>query len=344
MYVDDVPNGKECDCICPACKKPLQAKNAGRIREHHFAHQPGTDCPTALETALHLLAKEKIQKAFYEQEVFNIEFEYRSYCTNRESCQYCRYGDCVDAMRKVFNLKEFYDSCEQEVPYDEIRRRSDLKIWASTQPNLAPVYIEIHVTHQSEEEKLHSGNKIIEVKVEDENDIDEIIQKGFVEGERITRYHRESVVTAKTAFYGFKSEDYDNTSINQKIAISRYILHPSGKHQYYKDLSLCKELERSHKNALYEICFHTIDAYCIHELAKWMCYRKFGIKNCLLCKNYVNNYAGLGKLCRMYHYLGIDKFEPHDTATAKTCQLFTLDVQEMNECLSQETEIPYTEL
>lgn len=63
VHVDDVPNGKECGCICPACKKPLQAKNAGEVREHHFAHQPGVDCPTALETALHFLAKDKIQRA-----------------------------------------------------------------------------------------------------------------------------------------------------------------------------------------------------------------------------------------------------------------------------------------
>ena len=87
VHVDNVPNGKECGCICPACKKPLQAKNGGQVREHYFAHQPGVDCPTALETTLHFLAKDKIQRAFYEKK-FNIEFEYRSYCTNAQSCHY----------------------------------------------------------------------------------------------------------------------------------------------------------------------------------------------------------------------------------------------------------------
>lgn len=343
VHVEDVPNGNKCGCICPACKKPLQAKNSGQIRDHHFAHQSGVDCATAQETALHLLAKKKIQKAFYEQEVFNIEFEYSSYCVNIQTCKYYRYGDCKTSERKTFNLKEFYDSCEQEIHYDDIRRRSDLKIWSSTHPEIAPIYIEFFVTHQSEYEKLHSGSKIIEVKIEDEKDIDNIIQKGFVEGERVASYQRESIVVAKTSFYGFKAEDHINISINQEIAFSRYILFQSGKFRCYQDECMCKELKRERPDALCEICYHTNVAFGIHELAKWMGYKRFGIKNCLLCKNYVDSYYGKGKLCRLYKVFGLNRFEPHDTARAKTCQSFTLDEQEMNEYL-KEINTPYTEM
>ena len=62
VHIDSVPNGNDCGCICPACKKPLQAKNKGTHRTHHFAHQSGVDCPTAYESSLHLLAKKKIQE------------------------------------------------------------------------------------------------------------------------------------------------------------------------------------------------------------------------------------------------------------------------------------------
>lgn len=335
VHIDSVENGNECGCFCPACKKTLQAKNAGLIREHHFAHQPGVDCPTALETALHFLAKDKIQKAFYDKNVFNMEFEYHSYCKNVQTCKFVRYDDCEKYERKAFNLKEFYDSCEQEIPYDEIRRRSDLKIRSKAHPEREPIYIEIFVTHASESEKLHSGCKIIEVKIKDESDIDNVVANGFCEGKRMTNHHRESVVAAKTAFYGFKTEDHNNTSINQEIAFSRYILYQSRKFQCYQDACLCKELKRERRNALCEICFHTDVAFGIYELAKWMGYQRFGIKNCLLCKNYVDSYDGMGKLCRLYKYLGLNRFEPHDTAKAKTCASFVLNEEEMNECLQE---------
>jgi hypothetical protein len=57
MHVDEVQNGKQCGCICAACGAALIAKH-GASRMHHFAHDTGRDCETAVETALHLAAKE----------------------------------------------------------------------------------------------------------------------------------------------------------------------------------------------------------------------------------------------------------------------------------------------
>lgn len=53
-----VPNGKACGCVCPACKRPLVAKQ--KSSTPHFAHAPGEDCAKALETAVHLAAKQLI--------------------------------------------------------------------------------------------------------------------------------------------------------------------------------------------------------------------------------------------------------------------------------------------
>lgn len=117
VHIDSVSNGNDCGCVCPACKKPLQAKNNGTHRTHHFAHQPGVDCPTAYESSLHLLAKKKIQEAFYESLVINISFEYKSYCSMNDTCMYMKYGDCAEKTIKSFNLKDYYDKCEQEISY-----------------------------------------------------------------------------------------------------------------------------------------------------------------------------------------------------------------------------------
>ena len=53
-----VPNGQACDCVCPGCHRPLIARQ--NAKTPHFAHAPGEDCAHALETAVHLAAKQII--------------------------------------------------------------------------------------------------------------------------------------------------------------------------------------------------------------------------------------------------------------------------------------------
>lgn len=60
VYIDEVPNGKQCGCICKECGGELVAKNNGKIKVHHFAHASGNDSIKCSQTALHLLAKEII--------------------------------------------------------------------------------------------------------------------------------------------------------------------------------------------------------------------------------------------------------------------------------------------
>jgi hypothetical protein len=48
-------NGKKCGCICTKCKGPLIAKNRGKKRIPHFAHDPGSECKG--ETLAHIKAK-----------------------------------------------------------------------------------------------------------------------------------------------------------------------------------------------------------------------------------------------------------------------------------------------
>lgn len=61
-HIRDVPNGKACGCICPACGAPLEAVNGGRKRIHHFRHAAGSNCAAGYETALHLAGKEALMR------------------------------------------------------------------------------------------------------------------------------------------------------------------------------------------------------------------------------------------------------------------------------------------
>jgi competence protein CoiA len=62
VSVDEVPRGLDCGCVCSLCNAPLVAKQ-GEIRLWHFAHASESDCEGAAETALHLAAKQLIQKS-----------------------------------------------------------------------------------------------------------------------------------------------------------------------------------------------------------------------------------------------------------------------------------------
>lgn len=65
VHVNDVPKGLKCGCLCPHCGAKLYAKNAGTIREHHFAHAHGSECEGAYESSMHHLAKEILMEAGY---------------------------------------------------------------------------------------------------------------------------------------------------------------------------------------------------------------------------------------------------------------------------------------
>ncbi|MCB0547101.1 MAG: hypothetical protein KDD19_05895 [Phaeodactylibacter sp.] len=61
LSIEEAPRGLACDCLCPACGAQLVAKKGAR-HAHHFAHYRGSACPDALETGLHLKAKEVFER------------------------------------------------------------------------------------------------------------------------------------------------------------------------------------------------------------------------------------------------------------------------------------------
>lgn len=56
-------NGDQCGCICPNCRRALQARALGKKRRPYFAHiRDACDTKAARETALHMLAKELLSE------------------------------------------------------------------------------------------------------------------------------------------------------------------------------------------------------------------------------------------------------------------------------------------
>lgn len=333
VHIDKIPTGKECACFCPACKEPLLAKNQGSKRMHHFAHLSGTDCHYAFESMLHLLAKEKIYKSFLSNEQFWIKFKYKSFCSKFKDCNFVRNrSDCCKIELKPIDLKQWnYDTCEQEKAYDNINRRSDLKIFSSTHPENPPIYLEFYVTHKSDMEKLHSNNKIIEIHIESEDDILQIVENGICESVGCDN-NEYDIGSRKVRFYNFK-EDYKNNSISAEIRFFRYILYPTGKTFCGLEYGNCKKLTKSKRSSLLEICVHAgIQDVC--DEVRYIGFQKFGIPNCMLCKYYVNKYNGDGKICYLYNSLKI-QLDNFDTARARNCSRFEVRQQSV-------LDVPYT--
>ena len=85
-FVDNVPNGLKCNCVCPHCGKELVARNNPlNKREHHFAHRGGADCKGARMTTLHKLAQEviaaetKVMLPEYKKQFVQKEAELRTF-------------------------------------------------------------------------------------------------------------------------------------------------------------------------------------------------------------------------------------------------------------------------
>lgn len=118
VYIDDVPNGKKCDCFCAECHGALIAKQ-GNLKAHHFAHASGNDSIKCSQTALHLLAKEIIAEEK-------------------------RIPAFVDGNMAFVTV----DSVEQE------KNMGDIKPDLYAEYNGKPVAVEIFVSHAVDDEKF----------------------------------------------------------------------------------------------------------------------------------------------------------------------------------------------
>lgn len=61
VHISEVESGLACACVCPKCGRRLVAKK-GDIRVYHFAHEDDSDCQGAVESSLHLAAKEILER------------------------------------------------------------------------------------------------------------------------------------------------------------------------------------------------------------------------------------------------------------------------------------------
>lgn len=99
--LSEAERGLRCNCVCPQCRIPLVAR-MGPIRTRYFAHQ-NEDCKYAIETALHLFAKEvldqqkevRLPKVTYRYLEYSGELHPETYITFDEVILEKRLGDII---------------------------------------------------------------------------------------------------------------------------------------------------------------------------------------------------------------------------------------------------------
>lgn len=321
---------------CIECGQELIAK-IGKIKVPHFAHNKDVACNG--ESYLHKLAKRRLCEKFMSSESFPITFNRNVTCSDAQTCPcYIKEGCITENVPIHSDLKKLqgkviYDTCSEEVIVGEFQ--PDILLTCSSIPEREPVFIEIYKTHQSEEPKLDSGYRIIEtVQIKSEEDINDIIDQGFIEGENCSTFN------FKPKLPSIKKKD---------IPIDRFVLFKNGAAKIYKAVDyivMCNSLN------------HKINTHSIRELNMYVGIDIWGdlveqkkldsyqtelvyfvkkglpIKNCILCRFYKYNDYYSNYICVLYKKLGAHSPFTRQSM-ANTCSRYELNQELMSHSLSE---------
>ena len=317
---------------CLQCGQEMVA-NLGQKNAWYFSHKADTACDG--ESYLHKLAKRRIREKFMSEESFPITFVRDVPCKEHDKCPFFSKYRCSDPKEigldlKIWNNKIVYDICEEEKSCDNLR--ADLLLTNSCKPNYNPTFIEIYKTHKCDELKLNSNNRIIEThQIKSEEDIDDIINRGFIEGENCQTHN------FNPPFPPIRKNG---------IPIERFLLSKEGKATVIyagEHLIYCDEVfQKCSTKSTIELNVATPDYtsnlsinLTSHEKGLLYLMRKnnLQIRNCILCKyNRYNDYHS-GYICILYKKLGLYSPFPGQTRS-KECEKFELNQGLMNYPLS----------
>jgi hypothetical protein len=274
------------------------AKVNGKIHRPHFAHKTQAECNG--ETYLHQLGKrafvETYKKCLEEGRPFTISVPTPRRCT--------RFKGLVTCFSKLEGCKQEYDltSYYSEIGVECIDGAfvPDVILGSKSRP-LDKIYIEIAVTHFLSEAKKHSDNKIIEIPINSEEDVEHI---------RCERITSESAV-----FIGFAPTlgiiPHDQCLCASK-SVNCFFVYESGK-AFLEQASLAetqiKIARLKSKLAYYNILiphgsgewggnarevgvFESVRGKLFTEQVRLAAERGAPIKNCFLCRYHGDNWSG----------------------------------------------------
>ena len=251
------------------------------------------------------MAKRRIREAFLEAKPFTITLNSRAVC-NRECLlkNKCEFDD-----RQDFDLKKHYDKCKEETSHGGFV--ADLLLASSENPDRKPVFIEIWVTHECGQKKIDSGLRIIEIKIDSEEDIDAIVSsRNIVESDDGLNKNR---------FYNFKIKNKQSKEPVSEDSRQIYYLWIKDSGCFMADSYSCAEINTIPEDAHYIVSpFSFSYSWAFLEFVK----RGVNVKNCRICKYYLR-----GSICPLYERYSLYKkygtLRISKTVTDKNCRYFS---------------------
>lgn len=270
----------------------------GEVRNQHFAHHDD-DIHCGTETYLHMLAKRLIKEKFDRDEQFLVGYYREVKCSEIATCPFAKEEECFSYKLETFDLKEFYDICEEEKPVRNYI--ADLLLTNSSKPDREPVLLEIQVLHKSTSQKITSGLRIIEIRIKTEEDINSLLSAPIVENPDAKFGQVRDVETIGFAkFHGFKKKSLVPEPLEQR-SIQRFYLFRSGKAfvTNMDEFKSCRKVSiKDNDKAIFEA---SIDSFYLGSPSPYefgyAAARQHGIdlKTCQFCKYHRSGYeVGLG--------------------------------------------------
>lgn len=323
---------------CISCGREMSVwlqGNGERSRRSHFGHKANCSCNS--ETYLHKLAKIKIKENFYKHHKLIVRIKGYFMCCEGDYCKMFNEYLCNDRYIEPLNLCDYYDTCEEEKGVNGVV--ADLLLTKSNNPNLAPVLVEIYVTHRCTEEKIYKGLRIFETKrIKSEEDIEDMLNNDLV----VSTNQEQSNYEMGTAYNL-------NLRVKCNADFSRFVFFPGGdsmvmkigcsfrKEAHFPDSLV--ELNINANNLLYNIYAMEPDKLNEKTLGlMYIAHREPRFRNCLLCKHMSLAF------CTMFSW-GTPQY-PEDTY-AMQCKHFcfadffnTIGKDELYECIELVKEEP----
>lgn len=332
-HIDVAIKGQYYSCI--ECGDPLIIKDGAKKRKH-FAHKSNSNCDG--ESYIHKVWKWRLKEKFYSNTPFIIKYLVGTPCKDETTCLIKRKLSnlkCGKCYVKEIDLKQEYDTCEEEVEYKGFV--GDIVLSDSKNPDKEPLFIEIDYTHPCDEEKIASKIIIIEIKVEDDREkpihLFEMGKLNLKFGVNIGNpYDMKHLPDVR--FYNFNRLDYPS------IGLYSFKHNDNGQcEMHYSKGYTCKSMPENNGDAIWGVAISDDivnsrgNDYYIEAIMALAAKNNFIVRDCRLCDK---------KIYQDFFHRKCPELTEKGYASARQCRNYRVlkfDVKKMSDRLKG---IPYS--